>query len=197
MKTLGLETAHKYLIISLMENNKVIAFHQELAWKKQSEHIFPMLESIFDQVNWKPQDVQQIVITKGPGSYTGIRIAMTIAKVLATRLHIPLYTLSTLQYYAGLKDCYVVLDARGKRVYWGYYKDGIALTDDQVSSIEDFMKIRNENILIIGDGSVLGQRDYYPSMESHFLDLESQWELVADPHFLTPEYLKEKEAYRI
>ena len=197
MKTLCMDTAHKDLIISLLEEDRVAAFYQENAWKRQSEQILPVIDELMNKAGWNPQELQQIVITKGPGSYTGVRIAMTIAKILATRLHIPLYTLSTLQLYAGLEHCYVVLDARGKRVYCALYDAGKAIIPDTIMTIEDFLFSRDKDIPIIGDGSVLGLEDYYPDFKQAFLDLKNNWVEVEEPHLLTPEYLKDSEAYKV
>jgi len=196
MKILCMDTAHKHLIITLLEGNRLVSYHEELAWKKQSEQILPMIEQLFMQANWKPNEVEQIVITKGPGSYTGVRIAMTIAKILASRLQIPIYTLSTLQYYAGLDYSYVVLDARGKRVYCALYKAGKAVMEDQIMSIEEFLENRDNSIPIIGDGEILGFTNSYPNLKTAFLDLKDQWKKEKEAHLLTPEYLKQKDAYK-
>ena len=77
-----------------------------------------MCDMELNKVNKKVEDIDSIVITEGPGSYTGVRIAMTIAKVFAATKKIDLYTISTLQLYAGnLNNTLVLLDARGNRVY--------------------------------------------------------------------------------
>jgi len=197
MKTLCMDTAHKDLIVSLLEEDRVVSFYQENAWKRQSERILPVIDELVKEAGWNPQELQQIVITKGPGSYTGVRIAMTIAKILATRLNIPLYTLSTLQLYAGLGHCYVALDARGKRVYCALYKDGKSIIPDTIMTIEDFLSTRDYSVPIIGDGNTLGFEDNYPDLRNSFLDLKEFWSEVKEPHLLSPEYLKDNEAYKV
>ena len=197
MKTLCMDTAHKDLIVTLLDGDMVVAHYQENAWKRQSERMIPVIDELMKNVGWQPQELQQIVITKGPGSYTGVRIAMTIAKILATRLHIPVYTLSTLQLYAGRGHCYVVLDARGKRVYCALYENGKALVPDTIMTIEDFLSTRDETVSIIGDGSVLELVDNYPEFKNSFLDLKDYWLEVKEPHLLSPEYLKDNEAYKV
>ena len=102
MKTLCLDSAHKYLVIGLYENDRMICGTANLSWKRQSETIFPELMRLMKEAGWDSDDVDEVVITDGPGSYTGVRIAMCVAKVLCTRKHIPLYAVSTLQLYAGV-----------------------------------------------------------------------------------------------
>jgi tRNA threonylcarbamoyladenosine biosynthesis protein TsaB len=77
-----------------------------------------------DAAGLKPMDIDQCVITDGPGSYTGVRIAMTVAKVMCAMRSLPLYTLGTLQLYAGRETCTVLLDARGKRAYAASFENG-------------------------------------------------------------------------
>ncbi|MCK7483377.1 MAG: hypothetical protein M0C28_44820 [Candidatus Moduliflexus flocculans] len=65
---------------------------------------------------WQPRQLQSIILTEGPGSYTGVRIAMTVAKVLASVASIQAYTTTTLQLIAGSsKNTFVMLDARSLR----------------------------------------------------------------------------------
>lgn len=72
--------------------------------EKQSETLFPALVSLMEEANWQVDDIEHVIITDGPGSYTGVRIAMTVAKVLCTRKQIPLSCISSLQLYAGMRE---------------------------------------------------------------------------------------------
>ncbi len=49
--------------------------------EKQSETLFPYFVSLMEEANWEVDDIEHVIITDGPGSYTGVRIAMTVAKV--------------------------------------------------------------------------------------------------------------------
>ena len=111
MITLCMDTSHIYLVLALIRDDQVIARVQEECWKKQSEEIFPQLIGMMKKVQLEPEDIDQIVISEGPGSYTGVRIAMTVAKVISALRRLPLYTVGTLQLYAGREDCRVLLDA--------------------------------------------------------------------------------------
>ena len=74
MKTLCLDSAHKYLVIGLYENDRMICGTANLSWKRQSETIFPELMRLMKEAGWDSDDVNEVVITDGPGSYTGERI---------------------------------------------------------------------------------------------------------------------------
>ena len=83
MKTLCMDTAHRYLVIGLYENDCLINAVSRPSWKRQSETIFPELIRLMDEAGWVSEDIDEIVITDGPGSYTGVRIAMSIAAAAA------------------------------------------------------------------------------------------------------------------
>lgn len=192
MITLCMDTSHTWLVIGLIKDDHVIGKVQEKCWKKQSEELFPRLIALMDECHLQPEDIDQIVISKGPGSYTGVRIAMTVAKVFCAMADKPIYTVSTLLLYAGKKDCRVVTDARGKRVYTCLFKDGKALEEERAVEIED-LEIGDSNV--VGDGALVGRQDEWPDIVDIFLELKDEWEKHDNVHLVVPEYLKSSASY--
>lgn len=192
MKTLCMDTSHRYLVLALIEDNQVIASHMEEAWKKQSETIFVELIKLMEEANWNVDDINEVVITRGPGSYTGIRIAMSIAKVLCSRKHIKLSTISTLQLYAGLKDTYVMLDARSNRAYFGNYKNGV-LVEECIKTLDEIKMINDKEI--IGDTDLIGLSKEPIDFVANFVALKDQYQVEENVHTVVPEYLKDESAY--
>ena len=137
MLTLCIDTAYKYLSLALIRDDQLLYGIDEECFKHQSEMVFVKMQELFENAGIRPNDIDSICISDGPGSYTGVRIAMTIGKVIAAVNKIDLYTISTLQLYAnGEKDTMVILDARAKRVYVGLY-DGIdQVIKDQVCELD-------------------------------------------------------------
>ncbi len=195
MITLCMDTSHKFLAVSMIKDDQVIASVQEDCWKKQSEYIFPVITKMTEDNNIRPEDIDNVVITKGPGSFTGVRIAMTIAKVFCAMAGKQLYTLETLQLYAGKKDCTVLLDARGKRAYTARFHDGKPLTETAAVPLNE-IELSDEDI-VIGDGHLAGLPDNYPDLAENFLALKNEWKAVENVHLLTPEYLKSTSDYMV
>lgn len=194
MLTLCMDTSHIFLALGLIRDDTVIAKYQEKCWKKQSEDIFPALIQMCNSVDVNPEDIDQIVISKGPGSYTGVRIAMTIAKVFCAMADIPIYTVSTLNLYAGTKNCRVVMDARGKRVYTCLFKDGKAISNEEAIYIVDLIpQLGSEEI--VGDGSLINSNDNWPDIIQNFLDLKNEWVNSDNVHLVVPDYLKPASSY--
>lgn len=199
MKTLCMDSAHKYLVLALYEDDKLIGGTSILSWKRQSEAIFPELIKLMDEAKWVSEDINEIVISDGPGSYTGVRIAMSIAKVFCTTMNIPLYTISTLQLYAGVhEDVFVMMDARSSRAYTGLIHAGEFVEEPSIKTLDEINEIQmKHHYKIIGDCDLIGEAVVEPKFLMNFMDLRPFWHKVENIHTLVPAYMKEQDAYRV
>jgi len=196
MKIVGLDTSHRTLSIVLMENDKIVESYHAEAFKTQSETILVELARAFERAGWTPSDANAFVITIGPGSYTGVRIAMTVAKVICSQGNLPLFTLSSLQLMAGVTGKKTaVMDARSNRVYIGCYENGSPLMEDKVLPISEALLLIDDTYTVVGDGDLIGRSNAPIDLSQNFLALKDFWKPVANVHELTPVYLKVSEAY--
>lgn len=197
MITLGMDTSFHFLSLVLIKDDQVIASLQKEALKQQSETILTELDKLFLSVNLKPRDLNQIVITIGPGSYTGLRIAMSIAKILGSISNIQVYTLSSLKLLAGhLKNVSILIDARAERVYFARYSEGKACVEDSIFTLEVAKSLINQDDTVFGHLHLLNKEDSWPDYRNHYVDLKNDWKKVEDLDHLTPAYYKEHEAYK-
>jgi tRNA threonylcarbamoyl adenosine modification protein YeaZ len=116
MITLFLDTHNHILNASLILNDKVIIKEKESV-NSHSVLLLPMIKEILDENSLKAKDINKIIVVNGPGSFTGIRIGLTVAKVLAYSLNIPIYTISSLKAYLISNDidnkCFFIEDNKG------------------------------------------------------------------------------------
>ncbi len=181
MITLCLDTSYNHLVIALYQNDKLMDCYEEVCERNQSERIFPELIALFEKNNLKNEDINQIVISKGPGSYTGVRIAMTIAKIIGSLRKIPVYTISTLQLYKVNNAS--IMDAKGGKVF-------IGRSQDEILPLEEVLKIKKQ-YQWSGDVHLLDLNPVHFSISKQFIKKKSDWELVEDIDALVPQYLKE------
>ena len=190
---LCIDTAYKYLSLSLIKDKQIIAAYDEICFKHQSEELFVRLKEIYDKAGISPLDIDAICISKGPGSYTGVRIAMTLAKTIGDVSDIDIYTISTLRLYANNKpDTLVLMDAKGNRAYNGLYDQGSCIIEDNVAYLDD---LKTEGHDLVGDLSLLGKEDFYYPISECFLNNIEYFEKVEDVSGLVPNYLKENKEY--
>ena len=158
MKTIIMDTSNTYLVIALYDDDKCIEKYQEDGNKRQSEYAITYLNEMLQRNNIDILDVEQMVITIGPGSYTGQRVALTIAKTLAAISKIKIKTVSSLHGYVGNNKAISVIDARSKKIFVGVYDNNHQLLDDQIMLVDEFDTFK-QNYLdypIFGDSEIVG-----------------------------------------
>ena len=201
MRILYIDTSYSYLYTSIVEDNEVLSEIKEEFGQSLSEVALPRIVSMFEDNSLYPKDIDKIIVVNGPGSFTGIRIGITIAKIYAWSLNIPITTIYSLEAMAisSNKEKYHVpiLNARRGYVYAAIYdKDyneilkpcHILLTDlqEKLDNIGDYEFISNDEF------DDLELNSYTPSFVkiiNKFKDKEN-----INPHAVNPEYLKLTEA---
>ena len=125
MRILYIDTSSSYLYTSIVENDKVLSEIKEEFGQSLSEVALPRIVSMFEDNNLSPKDIDKIIVVNGPGSFTGIRIGITIAKIYAWSLNIPITTIYSLEAMAisSNKEKYHVpiINARRGYVYAAIY----------------------------------------------------------------------------
>ncbi|MEO1772855.1 tRNA (adenosine(37)-N6)-threonylcarbamoyltransferase complex dimerization subunit type 1 TsaB [Candidatus Enterococcus ferrettii] len=126
MKILAFDTSNQTLAVAVLEDQQTIASFQLNRKMNHSLTLMPAIEHIMKMSGLAPKDLDRIVVAKGPGSYTGIRIAVTTAKTLADTLKIELVGISSLQLLAAntrdARFIVPIMDARRNNVYAGVYQ---------------------------------------------------------------------------
>lgn len=163
MKVLAIDTSTYTLGVSLSDGEQVIGEHITNLNKNHSLRVMPAIEALMKECEVKPADLDKIVVAKGPGSYTGVRIGVTIAKTLAWSLNIPLVGVSSLAALAASAYFYPsyispIFDARRGRVYTGLYRfENGKLTiveEDQNIALKDWcsrLKELDQEVLFVGE----------------------------------------------
>lgn len=144
---LGIDTANTPLAVALVKNGQVIAEEVTNIKLNHSGGAMPAIERLFTRTKLQPADLDVIAVSEGPGSYTGIRIGVTIAKTLAWTLKIPVVGVSSLKVLAANIPYYqevicTLMDARRQNVYAGAYDGSNHLenvVEDGHYSMEDLL----------------------------------------------------------
>ena len=196
MISLCMDSAYKNLVLGLYEDDRLLAGIAKEAFKQQSETIFVELNQLLAQTHLDYADIDRVIITDGPDSYTGIRIAMTIAKVLCTQMHKELYCISTMQLYAGMEpSANVILDARSHRAYIAHVENGIIHPETQVLSLDEVKTFIDQHPgTLMGDAYLLDQEGKPSDFLANFMQVPAR--KIENIHALVPQYLKSSNAYK-
>ena len=199
MKTIVMDSANKYLVVALYENQKCLASLQEEGNRKQSEYAIVYLQKLLQENHLKMSDFDEMVITIGPGSYTGVRVALTIAKTLNATMNIKVKTVSYLKAMAGMKKAISILDARSHKLFLGIYNEGKVIVDDCLINIDEFENYQEQytDYEIVGDTHLVGIPEKEVDLANHIYTLSTLEKEIENVDGLVPRYIKEVEAKKI
>lgn len=127
MKVLALDTSNKAMSVALLNDRTVLGEMTINQARTHSEQLLPTIKTLMHDAKLTPQTLDRVVVADGPGSYTGIRIAVTTGKTLAYTLGIDLVGISSLATLAasvtGTNALIVpLMDARRQNVFAGGYQ---------------------------------------------------------------------------
>ena len=196
MITILLDSSNTNLSVGIARDNLLLEYISYEAWQRQSEYMIPELDKLLSKYNVSRDEIKEVIVAKGPGSYTGVRIAITIAKTIATALDTKLYAVSSLRVQKACKNPSICLiNARSGRSYIGVYEDDKVLLDDQIMKNEDVLNYIKEhpNYSVCGDVKYLGLEGVISNNIQEMLSLKNVLEPV-NPLSLKPVYMKEEYA---
>ena len=205
MICLFFDTSSDLLKVSLIKDDKII-FDKELHTKNDhSSYLVPTIDEAFKSNNIDFKELDEIIVGNGPGSFTGTRISIAVAKTYAFSFNIPVYMISSLEeliYDNDGYDFYVpIIEEKKDNLYFSIFdKDKKRVMDDTYSSTEYRYKKLEEldgKILLIS----LSNKEYekYDTVNASInalnimknIDVNNE---KVNPHLLKPNYIKKIEA---
>lgn len=148
------DTSTSLATIAIIFDKKVIKKKEIVSNKDLSSNIFKYIVELFEEASIEPAEIKKIYVVNGPGSFTGIRIGVTIAKVLAYSLKINIVPISSLQALSSSnKNTNIsLIDARRGYVFAGFYDDKLnKMVDDCYIELSNIKKDYPNSILISRD----------------------------------------------
>ena len=156
MLILGIDTSTKICTCSIFDSENGIIAETSLSVKKNHSNIvMPIIDNLFKISDLTINDIDKIAVAIGPGSFTGVRIALGIAKGLAMALNKPLIAVNELDILEAIasgneNEIIPLIDARKERVYYKYQNKYI--DDYLINLISNFDK--NKKYIFVGDGAI-------------------------------------------
>ena len=201
MIELYIDTSTSYLYSALLKDKKILSEVKKEYGQTLSKEALPEIISLFEKNHLTPQDVDRLYVVVGPGSFTGIRIGVTIAKTFAWTLQKEIVPVSALRAmalsYQGEKEYQMpVIDARRGYVYGAIYdKKGNAIVEDSYlpyTTLEE--QAQSYEIATISNSASFQEKA--ENYDPNFLKIVEyyQQEKPVNPHLINPIYLKKTEA---
>ncbi|MBR2678002.1 MAG: tRNA (adenosine(37)-N6)-threonylcarbamoyltransferase complex dimerization subunit type 1 TsaB [Bacilli bacterium] len=202
MRCLYIDTSSSFLYSALVEDDKVLSELKEEYGQNLSEVALPRIVSMFEKNNLRPIDIDKIIVVNGPGSFTGIRIGLTIAKVYAWSLDIPITTVLSLEAMAVSSSKELlhvpIINARRGYVFTAIYDPSCSVIlkpcHIKMEELREKLKGLGEYEFISNDE--FEDIDNINSYEPDFFKIVHKYKdrKSINPHIVNPEYLKLTEA---
>lgn len=175
MKTLAFDTSTKFLSIALLEDEDVRAEYHRDEGIRHSEVLVPTIKDMLARLGWDARDVGLVSVGLGPGSFTGLRIAVATVKGLAAALDskvigVPSMDAIIMNYRGGAPLAAPLLDAHKGKIYSCVYALGAPggperRTVHMLATVEELLAGLREKVVFFGDGAA----KYRDTLESHSL----------------------------
>jgi tRNA threonylcarbamoyl adenosine modification protein YeaZ len=164
LKILGIDTSTKFCNLGLIEDEDVlIEYTINGLRKKHSSILVPAIKNLLETINLKMEEINGIAVSTGPGSFTGLRIGLCVAKGVCYARSLPLLGIPTLDAMAfPLKEipCLIcpILESKKDEIYDVVFRGGGSLHRINDYRCEDIHSLLNrlsslkEKIIFLGDG---------------------------------------------
>ena len=189
MKYLFIDSATTNLVVAIINEGKIAYIYDNNDGHDTSSKMMPVLAEAFENTGLKPQDIDKIFVVTGPGSFTGIRVGLTVAKTMAYALNIPIVPISSLEVMASCSGGTALINARRGYVFAGTY-------DEKLNVIyPDSYVLMSDKL----DKPYISYDEFEFTVEKSKIDVlkvikKHENDYPVNPHTLKPNYLKMTEA---
>lgn len=204
MITLFLDTSTSKLILSIFKDNECLYYNEMENSNDLSSKVLPLIKESLEQNSLLIDNIDKIIVVNGPGSFTGVRVGVTIAKTLAWAKNIIINTVSSLEVLATTKvdTKYIVplIDARRDAFYAGMYdiNGKVIIEDSYISRIDLMNKIKRHaslnDVTFVSYDEITDLEIKRPNLELIKIIKKYSKKKSLNPHAVNPNYLKKVEA---
>jgi tRNA threonylcarbamoyladenosine biosynthesis protein TsaB len=219
-RALAIETSGRAGSVALVRDGDVVAGGHFAQGLQHAARMLPMIDDLMKKVGWSPRDIEEVYVSVGPGSFTGLRIGVTLAKTMALATGVKLVAVPSLRVLVDnapreAQHVIVVLDAKRDQIFTARFErtsDGgwIERVSPRLSSLAEMLAESPRPVYLLGDGIPYHQK-FIPNDPQVMVTSQESWiaqakvvaklgrklalcNEFADPLKLTPIYIRRPEA---
>jgi tRNA threonylcarbamoyladenosine biosynthesis protein TsaB len=153
---LALDTSTSIASVGLFDGQRVVSETTWLAGREHSSRLLVEVEIALDRVGKTPNALTGLVVARGPGSFTGVRVALSVAKGMAAGLSVPLWGVNSLEVLAravigAALPVRAVLEAGRGRYATALYEHGVCVEDARLATVDQLLDSLQTRTLLIGE----------------------------------------------
>ena len=199
MKYLIIDTTSSHMVVSILTNNEILLEHKEYITSDMSSKILPIIDNLLKKLNFSLNDIDKILVSNGPGSFTGIRVGVTVCKTIAWALNKPIVPISSLEILSTTETSkeFIVpmIDARRGNVFAGVYDKNLnCIMSDRLINISELLKDKDDRYEFVSYDNFTDVSVINPNVNLIKIVKKHEFDAGVNPHNLNPNYLKLTEA---
>lgn len=199
MKMLLIDTSTSNITVSIIENKTILYQYNNYIISDMSSKLLPIIDTGLKQLKIKLNDINKIFVTTGPGSFTGIRVGVTVAKTIAWALKKDIIPISSLELMAttstNKKFIVPMIDARRGNVFTGVYDTELnCVKEEKLVSMNEFIENLNNDYEFISYDNLDLDNVIKPNINVLKIINKHIDDKGINPHNINPNYLKLTEA---
>jgi len=173
VRALAIETSGRIGSVALAEDGRTLLEEAFPHGLQHAARIIPALDQLCKQLNWTSRDICEIYVSAGPGSFTGLRIGITLAKTLAmvngaSVVAVPSLRVLAENAPAEAKNVVLVIDAKRDQIFSACFslsgEDWTTLHEAQLCTLEEMLAKSPRPVHLIGDG-IEHHRQFIPESD--------------------------------
>ena len=197
MNYLLIDTSSSNVLVSIIKDYNIIGLFNKEIKDDMSSQILNILDNCLKQANIGLKDIKKIFIVNGPGSFTGVRVGVTIAKTISWALNIELIPLSSLELIASTSSSNLIIpliNARRGNVFAGVYDDELnSVLSNRLFSLNELIE-KYKSAEFISYDNFDGININKPNIDIIRIIKKHENDNPVNAHTLVPNYLKKTEA---
>ena len=199
MRSLLIDTTTSNIIVSIIEDNNILFEYKETIISDMSSKILPIISNGLNSINLKLKDIDKIFVSNGPGSFTGIRVGITVAKTIAWALKKEIVPISSLELMAttptNKKYLVPMIDARRGNVFAGIYDKNLdIIKEDKLINLNELVENLNNEYEFISYDNINLNNIVIPNVDVLKIINKHINDSGINPYNINPDYLKLTEA---
>lgn len=156
-RALAIETSGQNGSVALVEGSSVLVEETFPHGLKHAAGLLPLIDRLMAEHKWKPADLQYLYVSEGPGSFTGLRIGITLAKTLslatgAKIVPVPSLRVLAMNAPAEAGNVIVVLDAKRDQIFTARFENQIEREPAHLDSLAEMLARSPRPVHLIGEG---------------------------------------------
>lgn len=156
MAWLAIDTATDIATVAIKNNESIFCIEKK-GVSTHAQSLLPIIQDLMQQAHISFSDLKGIVVGRGPGSFTGLRVSCAMVKGLAFPFDLPIYPVSDLACIAWIAQKHhpkhpilAVMDARMQQVYWGFYEDPLLAQEEYVGCLSEVEEKIHTPVVLAG-----------------------------------------------